>query len=288
MVGVLHSLNSLASGKHDITYGIVCDVDDPETISTCQVLRSKMPVAFSVNERGPSLGGMVNDMADNVPADVYLSLADDVLCMTKDWDDVIAKATEEIPHGVFWWKPANDKQPVLYAIVTEKWRAAAGQIFTDHFPYWYDDVWLLTVWCLVTEGPMITLPITILDCPKATHRMRELRFWHSFYLGTECLRVKQAKDIQNALGLHPSREYGEQHGQPNLSITERLSEHLSTTPQEFLDTMEQIEAQQGEKGPPTPEYLRARDRAQALLNQISIMRACLPHMKALEGLGVAA
>ena len=284
MIGVLHSLHSLESGKNEVTYGIVCDVDDPETIGTARILQAKMPLAYNVAERGPSLGGMVNEMSEKMPADVYLSLADDVLCMTRGWDEKIAEAVRENQNGVWWWKPADENKPVLYAIVSEAWRKAAGRIFTDYFPYWYDDIWLLTLWILAIEGPMLTLDITIMDCPRETHRMRDLRFWHGFYLAMQPLRVKQAKDIALKLGFPQSRIVGASIGLPNLSITEALSERLSVTPQEFEENMEKIEANQGDKNPPTPEYLKAKARAEQILGQMKFLKGAGIALKGLESL----
>lgn len=283
LTAALGSLHSLASRKNQITYGIVCDSDDPVTVGTAQSLQAVMPLAYKVQERGPSLGKMVNDMAESMPADVYLSLGDDCLCITPGWDLKIAEAWEKEPRGVWFWKPADDAAPALYAVVSEQWRQAAGRIFTDYFPFWYDDLWLLSLWILVTEGPMLTIDALMMDCPRETHRMRDLRFWHSFYLAMHTQRVKQAKDIAEKLKFPQSKIIGADVGLPHLSITEALSERLCVTPPEFEATMEKIVENQGDKGPPTAAYLKAKERAELLMKQMKFLRAAVPHLEAACG-----
>lgn len=282
LLAAIESLYLAQSGNHDIQYGIVCDVDDPATIGAASLLRTARPVSYLVQEREPSLGAMVNKMADLMPADVYLALSDDCLCMTKGWDEVLAQAHAKDPNGVWWWKPHDPEKVFLYAIVSEGWRKAAGQIFTDYFPYWYDDVWLLTVCILATEMPSVTLDMEILDCPVTTTRMRDLRFWHEFYLAMQPLRVKQAKDIAKALNLPQSKLVGAAAGLPDLSITEALSRRLTFTPPEFEASMEEIEATQGDKSPPSPEYIKAKQRAELILKQMAFLRGAAPTINALS------
>jgi len=233
-----------------------------------------------VNERGPSLGQMVNDMVEHMPADVYMSFADDVLCLTPNWDQIVAEEWEKNKKGVWWWEPALPERPVLYAIVSDEWKRAAGRVFTDYFPYWYDDLWLLSLWILATEGPMLTMPIKIMDCPMATTRMRDLRFWHNFYISMMPERVKRAKEIAEKLGFPQSKLIGASVGLPNLSITDALAERLCVTPQEFEESMEKIEANQGDKEPPTQSYLKAKARAEKLLAQMTFLRSAIPALEA--------
>lgn len=243
-----------------------------------------MKVAFKVNERPPSLGWMVNDMAEQMPADVYLSLGDDALCLTPNWDEKIAEAWRANPKAVWWWHPKREDQPVLYAIVSHEWKQAAGKIFTDYFPFWYDDLWLLSLWILAAEGPMLTLDIEIMDCPRVTHRMRDLRFWHEFYISMAPERVRQAKSIAKALDFPQSKIVGAAVGLPHLSITEALSQRLCMTPPEFEENMEKIVENQGAKGPPTPEYLKAKARAELIMKQRKFLTASLGTLESLNGI----
>ncbi len=254
MVAALNSFKSQESGKHEVVYGVACDVDDQATIGTCQILQARMPLCYDVQPRTPSLGGRVNRLAELMPADVYCSTADDVLCMSKDWDESIAKEYEKNDAGVYWWTMFH-KEYALYAIVSEKWRKATGRIFTEHFPYWFDDIWLLELWILSSETPFQYIEAKIADCPKATTRMRDLAFWHDFWHYTRPARIKEAKEIAAKLGW------------PEPKTADILATVIGRPVPEFVDNMAKIEAHQGDKGPPSIEYIKAKSKAQEIMGQ---------------------
>jgi hypothetical protein len=259
LMATIRTLQKQESGKHEVTYVIGADADDPETIGMGHLLRTP-PLkggltAMRVFERTGSLGAMVNQMALDVPADVYCSLCDDVLVLTEGWDAKIAEAAEAKPDGVFWWR-TDEKRTATYAIVTEKWRAAAGRIFTDYFPFWWDDLWLLYVWMLASEGPWLYVDAWLEDRPFNTQRMRDLREWTAFFQDRGEERLAEADRIRHALGWGPR----------TLDARKFAKEVCNMSP-EFMADIDNIEARQGEKAPPTPEYLRALERARSLMKR---------------------
>jgi hypothetical protein len=254
---VIYGLHFLESGKHNVTYGVACDDDDPETSDFCKQESKRVRLAYRIGKRHTSMGEMVNTMAQLIPADVYLVINDDVLCLSNNWDDVIAQAAEKTPHGVFWWTSACEQQ-VLFPIVTEKWRAAAGGIFSDFFPFWYDDLCLVELWTMTTDAESIILPINICDKPRTvTHRMRELTFWQKVYNGTRKLRVQKAYEMAEKLGL--KRPDSPQH------LAALLNLHLRRVSDEWINL---IEHNQGDKNPPDAAYLKKRAEAEKMLNEI--------------------
>src|ERR1043166_1141029 len=78
------ALKDRASGNHEITYAIGCDHDDPATVRACIMLGDD--VRAYVLKRRPSLGQIVNVLAEQTPADVYLSYADDIEMHEPGWD----------------------------------------------------------------------------------------------------------------------------------------------------------------------------------------------------------
>lgn len=257
LLATIRTLQEAESGKHRVVYIIGADADDPQTIGMGKLLMAPSikggQVTMHVFERTGSLGAMVNQMALDVPADAYCSLCDDVLVRTEGWDEKIAEAVERRPDGVFWWK-TDDARPATYAIVTEKWRAAAGCIFTEHFPFWWDDIWLLKVWTLASEDPWLHVDAWLEDRPSKTQNMRDLRFWGEFYLSQKGARVEQANRIAAALGW------------PRTLDVNALSEQIDQLTPEFLATANDIEASQGESDKPAPpSYVRAKARAEALM-----------------------
>ena len=249
----LTTLDRLASGKHDITYGIACDLDDPHTQSFCVEMQKEIQLAYKVGPRPKALGSLVNEMAELMPADLYFALCDDMLCLTADWDDIAVCKAQEVPHGVFFWTNARMAQGIdaLWPIVTDKWLKAAGCIYTDHYPFWYDDLALVEQYAMATGEHIHRLPIIAMDKPGNTHRMRELPFWNEFFLFTRRWRVQRGKEIAARLGFMEP-----QIGEELLAL---LDKEWCRPPREYL---EQIERNQGDKSPPDENYLAAKSRAE--------------------------
>lgn len=246
---LVQSIAAKASGKHAITYAIGIDGDDRDTIEMALALRaSGFPVVPCVAARPPSLGSLINRLAERVPGDVYATMGDDMAVKTDGWDDAIATAWRDKPDGVWWWRLHND---AALAVVSEKWRAAAGRILTDYFPFWYDDLWLIEVWRYAT-GSLHCLPIEawIDDRAPGTHRMRDLKFWDDFFWSRREERREEARRIAAALGWPPVTNFDA------LDVARNLD----------FDAVG-LEAKQGDKRPPTPEYLAALERARAVMQQ---------------------
>jgi hypothetical protein len=243
------ALDQMASGENDIRYVIGCDADDEATITvSLDLWKCGLPIVHHIAGRQPSLGGLVNRLALKCPADVYCSLGDDVRVQTAGWDAVIAKAWQADPAGVWWWCSQND---ATYAIVSEKWRAAAGHIFTDHFPFWYDDLWLIELQRYVTGKRGDRLDIWLQDRARGTHRMRDLAIWDKFFWSRREERRADARTIAERLGLPPIESF------------DGLDLGMSRT----FDP-NALEAKEGDRSPPTPEYLAALTRAKTIMEQV--------------------
>lgn len=254
---IVTALYFLRSYKNDIQFGVVCDEDDEPTINFCREIQKEIPLSYLVGPRRETMGEMVNSMAEKLPADAYLVINDDVMCLSLNWDQCIAEALEKTPHGVFWWASEGEHQ-VLFPIVSHAWKEAAGGVFSDFFPFWYDDLCLVELWTMTTSEESIILPIKICDRPKTiTHRMRELKFWQKVYNGTRKLRVKKAYEIAEKLGLETP--------QAPDKIAILLDLHMRRVSDENI---QKIEDNQGDKNPPDAAYLRKREAAEKLLNEI--------------------
>lgn len=253
LIAALMSLRDNESGKHDVRYAVACDVDDFVTIGTLQSLQAKIPLGYRVGHRPVSLDSLHNQLTRDVPADVYVCFVDDALCLTKDWDERVAESYAANPKGVWWWKSKGD-EITLIPIVSEAWREAAGGIFPEHFPYWWGDTWLSEVWALATEGPLLSVDAWFVDCPKKTHGMRELRFWHDYYLWLQPERIEQAKTVAALLGWAPP------------SIPEILAKVVGAPSRKFRARIEEIEQTQGEMGEPHEGYRVAKARALAAMS----------------------
>lgn len=243
------SLHARASGKHDVAYVVGCDDDDPNTAALVELIKTRdVPVKAHCGPRSSSLGGMVNTMALANPADVYCSLCDDVTALTDDWDEAIHAAWLKRRDGVWFWRTKDSH----YAIVSHKWYAAARRIFTDYFPFWWDDCWLIQLWMYATGKPRQYVEAWLDDRAPATQRMRDLEFWTEFYWSRADERRAEADRIRRALG------------RPSFKLKPHHELYRSA---DYTRRVGEIEAKQGERAPPTPEYLAAKARAESLMNQ---------------------
>lgn len=256
---VIGALHDLCSRMHDITYVVGCDDDDIATIGMAHVISTRGPkVETFCTRRMGSLGNMVNVMAAKYPADVYCSLCDDVEPLTPGWDHILFLHWAQRPDGVWWWR-TDKARPATYAIVSDKWYRASGRIFTDYFPFWWDDVWLLQVWNMASRQIPMQAEVWLKDRSFATHRMRDLQFWAKFYESRRTERIMEANRITKALGwpLEP------------LSLRQDgIPLQIGDLKPGFLEEAPKIEKAQGEvNSPPSPEYVAAKRRAEALMAQ---------------------
>lgn len=193
---VVETLRRLASGKNEIVYVIGCDHDDPLTALMAATIEAR-PFIMA---RKDSLGAMVNAMAEAEPADAYCSYADDVEMKSLWWDEYVRDACDQMPGGVWFWQSQNG---AAYAVVSEAWRKAAGRIFTNYFPFWFDDCWLIQVWMYASGKDLFKLEASVHDHANKTHRMAEYQKWHDFFWEKDAERLEEGARIAKALGWPP-------------------------------------------------------------------------------------
>jgi hypothetical protein len=241
---MLQEARRLESGKHDVRYVVGIDDDDQNTLAMGTMLRLQSPqYRYRVFKRMSSLGQMSNIIAGENPSDCYCSLGNDAEIMTHDWDEAIHKAWSVRPDGVFWWKGCE------CPIVSDRWFKAAGYLYTDYFPFWWDDNWLIQLWAMASDGPQLFIEAALADKPLGTLRMRDLLFWTRFYGAMKPERQREAARIAIALGWPVGS----------------LEDETGDVKDHFWKMIESVEKGQGEKEPPTPEYLKAFERAQRLV-----------------------
>ncbi len=250
LTAALISLRDNESGEHAVRYAVAVDVDDKPTIGTLVSLQAKLPLGYRVGERPVSMDALHNQLARDIPADVYVCFIDDALCLTKGWDAEIAELYANNPKGLWWWRSKGEDM-TLMPITSEAWRATAGRIFPEHFPFWWGDTWLAEVYMLAAEKPLAFAPIEFIDCPTKTHNMRDLRFWHSFYLWLQPERIAEAKDMALKMGFHTPK------------ITGALARIVGAPPKDFLKLIDHAEATQGDHSEPHEGYKIATARAVA-------------------------
>ena len=198
---ILGALDMLASGNHEIKYVVSADIDDDKTTGYVRVWSvSEIGNIEMVMTHRDCLGSKWNRAAVAFPADVYALVTDRALCITPYWDNVIADAYSKDDTRITWW--STSAGPVI-PIVPRKWMEAAGQIYTDYFPFWFDDTWLQELSAMVHGMPMYGVEAACFIAKKnpVTKRMRDLRFWMDFFIAKRPERMEHAERIREKLGL---------------------------------------------------------------------------------------
>lgn len=189
---IIGALRMLESGKNEIEYCIGADEDDKKTHEEF--------ILLDYSPRKKSLGEVWNSIAKYHIADAYALVTDRALCVTPFWDTFIEDAYKKDDTKPVWWQ--TNAGPVI-PIVPRKWIEVSGQLFTNYFPFWFDDTWLHELSAMVFGLPnhMIGASCFIVKKDLTTKRMRDLRFWMDFFLATRPERERHAAQIRKKLGL---------------------------------------------------------------------------------------
>ena len=257
LVGVCCALSDTAARPDLITFAIRADDDDPETIAAVHRLAEIIPgaVKLFVGTRPLSLGAEINHMAANTEADTYHVINDDTWPLTRFWDACLAQHHKDNPVFMSCWMLAGPTAPD-YPIVSRQWLDANdGKLFTDHFPYWFDDRWLGDVACLLTGDLIHPLPIWLCAHKKGTQRMRDFPFWVDFFMAHHQDRIDQAQRMANKMNL-------------NLDIRRDRADWIHKTWEwhgDLVTNAETIQQKNADSREPDAAYLEAKARAEAIL-----------------------
>lgn len=199
LAGVLHSLTTLQSGKHEVTYVVGIDGDDIETLSVLPHLEASYPCEVVRRPRPTTLGQAWNELVLERKWDTCVVVADKHLCLTQDWDDVIAEGFGPKYHlALGRWHLLRAPEETLL-IMSRKWYETTGQIFPEWFPFWFSERWVFEVHQLAfnVDIPLI-LDLKMQEPAGKTHGLRDLEFWFDFFAKTRDLRIWEASCIAKA------------------------------------------------------------------------------------------
>jgi hypothetical protein len=251
---VIVSSSALASDANAIRYAVGIDEDDPATFDTMDQLARKLPGVNAVRAPAPkALGAALNNLLAAFPGDVYVLLTDRTFVLTPRWDLAVAQAASRTPHGVFWLTHPDLPSSCIFPVVTRGWLNAAAPIFTDYFPFWFDDTWLAELWLFATGAAPIMLPVHAFRQSHKTARLRDLEFWYRFFFALRPMRIARASEIASRLAL------------PAVD-PDPIRRNLERSDAELLARVPRIEAEYGVTGAvPDARYLEAKVRAETIL-----------------------
>ena len=263
-------LANTANEPTNIKFSIRADIDDPDTIVAVQRLSNYMDVSLTYGPRPMSMGAEHNRMAVNNPASVaYLVLNDSVYpCpiikkeKTEDaptsevamaaWDvtmeEILANFVDNRT-SIFCWHLTQGKTGD-YPIIPKRWYDAAGRIFPEYYPFWFDDQWLMAVHCMVHGTTFSRIESLMVHAPKTfVQRMRDNMTWVEHFQSLEHERITEAMKIREAFGM-------------DAEIPEKFLSDIRGYETRFHKEFAEKEERLGDKREPDSSYLAALDAAQ--------------------------
>ena len=193
--------SALSLRPNDVRFYVRLDDDDSGSMWATQKLDAHVGLHVFVGPRPKALGTAVNELAAAAitdGADYLCVLNDDVVILTPNWD---AKIRTLEQGSVSVWAPAEGDVCFDYPIVSRSFHLAqGGRLFTDLFPFWFDDRWLQDAVVIGAPHLVKRLPITLCARKRGTQRFRDIEFWLNHYLFMEPLRIAQAQLLSSTLG----------------------------------------------------------------------------------------
>jgi hypothetical protein len=252
-----------ASGKHEIEFLIGADRDDKATI---KYFWNHYPdITVSVADRSPTLGSVWNRLAACSTADAFCPLGDHVFIVSPNWDEAISKFCPQGSVSIVAFTDSATPQTATYPVISRGWYELAG-LYTDYFPFWFDDTWIEETWQFMTgQRIYISNQLQLLNKHTKTRRMRDLRFWWSFFAALRPERMAIAARIRKAVGVEPLTP----------ALLELVRREWELRDDRHLIQVDEIQMAFGgaPQGAPSSEYLVALDAAKTRLRQLSVRAA---------------
>ncbi|MFZ1983525.1 MAG: hypothetical protein WAU91_03875, partial [Desulfatitalea sp.] len=218
--GMCDSLEQKTQDKNQIDLWLYVDHDDEETrvfIEGGALEAYSYKIRWIIGERTCSQGEMVNILWRNCDsgAGIYFPLPDDYCILTSAWDQVVRDAFNRSNSRIllpYVDEPVGAPGQMLLPIMSAEWINCLGRILTEYFPFWFDDSWLDEVAQQIGRRVKIALRMEPQQGGKGkTIRMRNLPFWHKFYLHMADERRLDADKLRRALYPTESEDYRRNH-----------------------------------------------------------------------------
>ena len=245
LMAVLTCFDQLATGQHEVTYRIVCDMDDPLTCKAAESLKLRTAIHIGTG----NLQTRMNEAAREGEAHIVTTAADDVFPLAQDWDGILAIGIEQnLP--AFSWQEVKDPTNHTNLVFSHKWLGAVGRMLPEYFPFWFGDTWVAEVFEMAFTRSM---PI-IKNLPWGGKRgktlgMRDLAFWFDFFAATRVERIAEARAVCFAWNIP-------------FEMPEAMAADMQRRDAEQLARVPQYEEWFGaDQGDPTEQYVKMKAAA---------------------------
>lgn len=177
------------------------DNDDAVTINflnSDKLKKYSFTIHWVIGERPVSQGEMVNKLVHACTSNpgIYIPTGDDYIYSEPDWDIKIRDAFNAVPDRIALIHipdPYSVYDEVTLPIVSAEWLNITGHLFTEYFPFWYDDIWLGEVAQLIGRVIKVPIKVALVGGRGKTPRMKNLLFWNHFYINTLSERMAEAE-----------------------------------------------------------------------------------------------
>jgi hypothetical protein len=195
---LLQSYERSTSRKDKLEVWVYADSDDAPTIELLKENPFSFPLHAVVGGATDTQGEMYNIMRAAKPdgAGIYMISGDKGVFDTPDWDGITRQAFDAVPDRVLYAYPRdsfNKGSFGTYSFISGEFANAIGRIFTEHFPFWYDDKWLFELGLFIGRKRVLDYDVELKLGP--TMRMQNLLFWEHFYHQTLDERLRDSEAL---------------------------------------------------------------------------------------------
>jgi len=207
---VFAALKATTVQKDKVSLWIYVDEDDTVTrkaIDGGALGDAGIALNWHFGPQTPAIGEMQHILwqVSGRTSEIYMVLGDDVCFGTRGWDDILRETSAKYPDGVFLASPHDPMtaDTCTYPVFGWRWLEILQQLFSGHFPFWYDDRWVHQIGEMA--GRYAWLPIVMLPLhgKGRTRRMRDVPFWARFFQLSLDERKDSAKKLIDAMNLDP-------------------------------------------------------------------------------------
>lgn len=272
---VLESLRATTTHPEALEVIVSIDEDDEDTAKVLAGGKSPFRVVGAKAPRADAVTQTYNVQYAQSSGDIIAICPDDVVFAIPGWDDITRDtfrrdligptslgvaypADEQVGFG-FATAPHLSRQMIRYH------ERELGFYMPPWFPFWFADTWWDEIGRMMACHVMMPWGVSTPDGKGLTRGMRDLPFWADVFDATRILRMRVVRKLIDAAywdrpGLRSTLQ---------AQLEERaLFLRYQTTQYREPEKVAALHAQ-GEETEPTERYLRAKARAERLLNEIT-------------------
>ena len=206
-LGVIEAMRLMQSGQHKVRVILACDDDDPADTEGFFSAYGDTDITIAVAPRPAGASACWNRCVPlATDADLLMTMTDDALIHTPDWDAIIVQGFDQFP----WAAPeiamaalqdsANPGQGTLF-VFRPGWYARCG-LFDERFPFWFSDTAISETYSFITGQMLPLVPVQAALKPGVYNpRLREMKLWWTLYACTRLERLETARTARLAFGL---------------------------------------------------------------------------------------